>query len=93
MTDEDDAQKSSLKACLEESNNPRVSIIIYCNSIMKLFGISLSNPFAKSVKRSSRKHHRSSTKTQRKKYSGKHLKKHSSKKRRNKSRKYKMRGG
>ena len=24
MTDEDDAQKSSLKACLEESNNPRM---------------------------------------------------------------------
>ena len=60
---------------------------------MKLFGISLSNPFAKSVKRSSHKHRCSSNKTQHKKKSGKHLKKHSSKKRRNKSRKYKMRGG
>jgi hypothetical protein len=66
-----------------------VSTIIYCNYIMRLFGISLPNLFGKSVKHSSHKRRRSGSKTHHKT----HHKKHSSKKRRNKSRRYKMRGG
>ena len=70
-----------------------VSTIIYCNYIMRLFGISLPNLFGKSVKHSSHKRRRSGSKTHNKTHHKTNHKKHSSKKRRNKSRRYKMRGG